>query len=264
MPRQLLAGLIAMALLGGALGCGRGGDDDRVGDPGPITTGVTGSQPTLEPPWSAGPPSGATVEGDDPADVLVVGDSLVLYSDVERMADVVSGATRHDATAVGVTGATWVTYGRPEFQTGNRLAWEYATEQEAVLTVIALATNDARLLTQYPDQYSAQEQAEVMAATVDRVLGVSRCVLLVTVAGRDDTEGMDRSATDTVNANLVAEADASGGSVRVADWEAISADHTEWFTPGDVHFTGAGYAAYRAFIGRSARDMLDDCGPPPS
>lgn len=256
MPRHVRGGLIAITLLATAVGCGGGGD--REGDPGPITTAAPGWLPTQEPPWSAGPPSGATVEGDDPADVLVVGDSLVLYSEVDRMAEVVSGITDHDATAVGVAGATWVTYGRPGFQTGNRLAWEYAEEQEAVLTVVALGTNDARLLTQFADQYSAEDQALAMAETVDRVLEVSECVVLVTVAGRDDIEGMPREATDAVNANVAAEADASGGSVRVADWATASADHPEWFTPGDVHFEAAGYEAYRAFIGRAAADALED------
>lgn len=39
-----------------------------------------------------------------------------------------------------------------------------------------------------------------------------------------------------------------GGNVRVADWNAASANHRDWFYPDGIHTKGAGSDAYAALI----------------
>jgi hypothetical protein len=123
---------------------------------------------------------------------------------------------------------------------------------ELDLTVLALGSDDARILTTDGGRKSARYTIGDYRGQLDNAVKVSlassECVLLVNVADHwsDVVSGPDLAAVNTEIAEVV---DADPARVRLADWKTHSAGKNSWFTsPGDIHHTLAGRDAYRDFI----------------
>lgn len=211
-------------------------------------------------PWVTYPATSAQAEGED-THVLVVGDSLLvgdLYS-VTGLADYVTSETRRSTYVTATPGGQWVTYGYPGQQNGAGLLWDYASFLEPRLTVVALGTNDARIMTAVPDLYGPAEHLELMRTSVARTLEHTRCVLLVKVREREVTGpfGMGLADAAAVNANIdvLASSDEQHRTF-VADWNTHAALRDDWFRPNDVHLTWAGQLGYASFIADQAEIMI--------
>jgi len=215
-------------------------------------------------PWGTGGAEVGSNSGPAPA-VVLVGDSLIAH-DLGIGSQNESNALRWwlgRGTYVSANnGASWVTYGWPGQQNGNSLVWDLAHFFGARLTIGALATNDARIMTSDPATYTQQAQYNIMANAVGQTRQYSACVMLVNVARRNGIWGVSYASAQTVDNNMVwLAAVQSGGGVYVADWDAYSAPHqAAWFLPGDVHMTAAGIAAYRDFITAQASNLISTKG----
>jgi hypothetical protein len=203
-------------------------------------------------PWETYPATSAVAEADGPY-TLVVGDSLTLgelYS-VQGLADHVQERIGRSTYVTTTPGGQWITYGWRGQQNGAGLVWEYTDFLDARLAIIALGTNDARIMSRWPHLYSQRQQLEVMNNAVREVRRTAECVLLVNVRERDvlGPGGMVAREAQNVNENMwwVAALDPEGRTF-VADWNGHAALHDDWFRAGDVHLTWGGQLEYARFI----------------
>lgn len=212
-------------------------------------------------PWQTFPAEFGSAAGSEPG-VVIVGDSLIAGIGSQQLANHMRTVTGRGQIVSAAGGAQWVTYGWPGQQAGNSLIWDYAKFVQARLTIAALATNDARIITQHPAAYDQIKQYNIMAHAVAETRKHSSCVILVNLRVRT-VSGMSSAAATTVNNNMLwlASGGYAGGRVFVADWNAHSANHPEWFLPNDVHMTPAGKLHYAAFISSQAqlRIASDGC-----
>lgn len=215
-------------------------------------------------PWTTYPATAGEAQGSDPH-LLVVGDSLTvaeLYS-VQGLAEYLTDETGRSTYVTATPGGQWVTYGFRGEQNGAGLVWEHAALLQPRLVVIALGTNDARIMTASPELYQPWQHYELVRHTVEQTLLHTRCVLLVNVREREvpGPGGMALADAAAVNDNLgwYAAASAAPGEDRrvfVADWNSHALLQRSWFEPGDVHLTWAGQVSYASFIADQAEIMI--------
>lgn len=214
-------------------------------------------------PYTTWPAENAVSHGFTPTTVIV-GDSLLTrmngggQNGVTRVASHLKDSTWRTTYASAASGASWMNYAWPGQENNNALVWALANFLDARLTIAALATNDAVLITNHSNVYNAGTQYAVMAGAADQVLAHSECFLLVNVSARA-TWTMSLAAAQAVNANMHL-LDTREPDVFVADWNAHSAGHPEWFIPGDVHMTPAGELYYLAFIRDQAKARMANNG----
>lgn len=211
------------------------------------------------PPWATYPAGQATASG-SATQMVLVGDSNIVIqgiSDVAGFVKAVSGG--RTSTVNAAVGASWVTYAWPGEQNNNPYLWHLSAYTGARMTIAALGTNDARVLTQYPSSvYNAGAQYTIMNMAVTETRKYSRCVLLVNVKARNVT-AMTAASAQVVNTNMAnLAASFPGGRVFVADWNAHA--QNSWFIPNDVHMTAAGYLHYSAFIGSRIQHHIANNG----
>lgn len=117
------------------------------------------------------------------------------------------------------------------------------------ITVLALGSNDARLITGEqtdPYGYRLSEWRDQAFIAAGSALSHSSCVVLINVANHWSLAAP--WIVDEINAGLAA-LDAASSRIHTADWNAFSAGHPEWFeNAGDIHHTPAGMTAYRDFV----------------
>lgn len=213
-------------------------------------------------PWKTFPATTANAPGANPY-LMMVGDSLTIdgsYS-VQAPANYFRGETGRSSFVSSAAGASWVTYGWPGQQAqGGSLIWDYAALLKPRITIGALATNDARIMTQHPTKYSQQQQYDTMANAVAQTRKHSSCVMLVNVRARSVT-GMSAANATKVNNNMAwLAATYAGGRVFVADWNAYSSSQPSWFKANDVHLTLAGTLKYYEFISDQAEALIAQRG----
>jgi hypothetical protein len=199
--------------------------------------------------------AGATGAG--PATV-VVGDSLI-FGMSQGMADLLtstSGRLTYVAASGGASVPNFVNTGWLDAPAwgGPKLATIEAYNQflGARITVIALGTNDVRIMAAYPAQYGRAQHAAALATAIRQARTSSTCVFLVNPA---DHSGADRSdEVAAVDQNIAA---AAAGRVFRVDWKGYSAGHEDWFAQaGDPHHSPAGRLSYVDLIHRSVRDRI--------
>jgi hypothetical protein len=212
-------------------------------------------------PWKTFPGTGANAPGPNPY-VVMVGDSLTVdanYS-VQGAANYFRAETGRASYVSGTPGASWVTYGWPGQQNNNPLVYDLADFLNARITIGALATNDARLMTQHPGSYSQQQQYNMMQSAVAKTRLHSSCVMLVNVRARS-VSGMSAANASKVNDNMAwLAATHPGGRVFVADWNAYSSSQPGWFKTNDVHLTATGTLKYFEFISNQAEALIAQRG----
>lgn len=199
----------------------------------------------------------AGAEGAAPATV-VVADSLV-FGMSQGLADLLT-STSGRYTVVAASGGASV----PNFVNtgwldaplwgGPKLATIEAYNRflGARITVIALGTNDVRIMDAYPAQYGPAQHGAALREAIRQARTSSTCVFLVNPA---DHSGPERSAeVAAVDANIVA---ASTGRVFRIDWKGYSAGHEDWFAAaGDPHHSPMGRLLYADLIHRGVRDRI--------
>jgi hypothetical protein len=202
-------------------------------------------------PWGTFPAVGAVSSNGATPMVVLVGDSLIVGPGVQPVADHFRAATGRTSYVSAAGGASFVTYAWPGQQAGNALVFDYANFFRPGVTVMALGTNDVRVMTQAPAHYNASSQKAVMAHAVQQSKLYSTCILLVNVRSRSDVPQGQFSNTHvaSVNSNMSqVAASYADGRVRVANWNSYSAGQSSWFLPADVHHTAAGQLYYVQLI----------------
>lgn len=208
-------------------------------------------------PFISYPAAQAVANGSAPAMVLV-GDSNIVIQNVADVAGFVKAVSGGRTSVVNAAvGASWVTYTWPGQQNNNPYVWHLSAYTSARMTIGALGTNDAIIMTNHPS-YTAQTQYTIMDLAVTETRKYSRCVLLVNVKARNVT-AMTAAAAQAVNTNMAnLAANFPGGRVFVADWNAVA--QNSWFINNDVHMTAAGYLHYSAFIGSRIQHHIANHG----
>lgn len=189
---------------------------------------------------------------------LVVGDSLV-FGMSQALADLLtnsSGRTTWVAASGGASIPNFINTGWLDAPLwgGPKLATieSYNRFLGARITVIALATNDVRIMAGYPSLYGRTEHATALATAIRQARTSSTCVFLVNAANHSGAASADE--VTVVDQNITAAA--TGRNFRI-DWKGYSAGHEDWFTAaGDPHHTPVGRLMYADLIHRSVHDRI--------
>lgn len=201
--------------------------------------------------------AGASAAG--PATV-VVGDSLV-FGMSQGLADLLTGSSGRLTLVAASGGASvpnfvnrgWLDnppWGGPNLATIE----DYNRFLGARITVIALGTNDVRVMAGAPDQYGRSDHAAALATAVQQARTSSVCVFLVNAADHSGPSRSDEVAA--VDQNIAAVA---GGRVFRVDWKGYSAGHEDWFAAADdPHHSTVGRLMYADLIHRSVRDRIEE------
>lgn len=202
--------------------------------------------------------TGVNSSGSTPG-VLVLGDSLIYNANVQTLADTIRFWRGTDAVVAAAGGASVAHFNSPTLihPAGLSTIAEYESFFGNVrVTVLALGSNDARIMTaeagnQYG--YSFQEYGQQLSKAIQDARAHSSCVLLVGIA---PWSLASPQIVSDVN-SLMAWVASSDWRIDFADWGSYSAGHPEWFaSPGDVHHSEAGKAAYRDYINNWLASML--------
>jgi len=215
---------------------------------------------TSKPGWGLFPgATGSNDTGGSPG-IVVVGDSLVFGVDVQTLANAIRFFRGTDSFVAAAGGASMAHFNKPTLigAAGLSTIQQYEDFFGTVrITVVALGSNDARIITGergQSDGYTLDEFAQQAELAVSSGLSHSQCVVLVNVANHWDIAAPD--IVDQINATL-AELGTGDSRVRTADWNAFSAPHPEWFaSPTDIHHSDAGKIAYRDFINNAVASAM--------
>jgi lysophospholipase L1-like esterase len=189
---------------------------------------------------------------------VVIGDDLV-FGMAQPLANLLTGTTSRVTWVAASAGASV-----PNFVNGGWLdnpSWggpnlatieEYNRFLGAKITVIALGTNDVRLMADAPSQYTRSQHAAALATAIQQAKTSSTCVFLVNPADHAGPSRSDEVAA--VDQNITA---ATGGKVFRIDWKGYSAGHEDWFAgTNDPHHSQAGRLLYADLIHRSVLDQI--------
>lgn len=189
---------------------------------------------------------------------VVIGDDLVfgMSQPLANLLTSTSGRLTWVAASVGASVPNFVNRGWLDNPTwgGSNLAMieEYNRFLGARITVIALGTNDVRLMADAPGQYGPSQHAAALATAIQQARASSVCVFLVNPADHSGPSRSDEVAA--VDQNITA---ASGGTVFRVDWKGYSAGHEDWFAgPDDPHHSQMGRLLYADLIHRSVLDRI--------
>lgn len=189
---------------------------------------------------------------------VVIGDDLVfgMAQPLANLLTSTSGRATWVAASAGASVPNFVNRGwldNPAWG-GPNLAMieEYNRFLGARITVIALGTNDVRIMADAQGQYGRSQHAAALATAIHQARTSSTCVFLVNPA---DHSGPSRSDEVTaVDQNITA---ALGGKVFRVDWKGYSTGHEDWFAgQDDPHHSPVGRLAYADLIHRSVLDQI--------
>jgi hypothetical protein len=176
---------------------------------------------------------------------------------VQSYADNVRIYSGRNSTVAAASGASWSHFTKSSLIGGAGLstASDLINFLKPRLTVIALGTNDARILQAQASQqygYKLDDFVGSVNNIVSAARATSKCVLLVNVTERPQTGPGFVAQAQLVNLVLTTKT-FDNPEVRVADWNAYSTGHPEWFKTDAGssyyhHTDSSGKAAYRQFI----------------
>lgn len=129
-------------------------------------------------------------------------------------------------------------------------------KEEAGITIIALGSNDARIMTSHPSEYGAWSYAAALIEAIKQAQTHSTCVFIVNVA--DHWTAASPANVAAVNQAIDgATAYSELNKVFKIDWASHSAGHESWFAkPGDVHHSAAGARYYADLITRGVDQRI--------
>lgn len=218
------------------------------------------THPDDKPGWGLFPGAlGANGSGSTPG-VLVLGDSLVYNADVHTLANMIRFWRGTSAVVAAAGGASFAHFNKATLIGPSGLATIQNYQdffQPLRITVLALGSNDARLITgeqSDPYGYRLAEYRDQAFIAAGSALSRSNCLVLINVANHWSLAAP--RIVNEINAGLAA-LDGANSRIRTADWNSFSAGHPEWFAhPDDIHHTEAGEAAYRDFINNAIADAM--------
>lgn len=204
--------------------------------------------------------------GDANTQTLIAGDSLTVNTfrlddawfrlHVRNNTEWPAGV-QHPVTVSGVGGISWAHYATESLLSGTAISPlpSLAAFLRPRVALVALGTNDARLIANGSGGYTQQDFQGAAAKSIDALLNVKSCVVLVNTTTHfypPSVPGYPAQAAG-VNAYLKQRVDTGGGRVRMAtrdgqDWDTLSAGHPEWFLPNDYHHSDSGINEYRSFL----------------
>ena len=192
---------------------------------------------------------------------LMIGDSLTNGVGAQAFAEFLTssnGRSTFVAASSGSSMPNWIGAGwlnDPAWGGPNLASLsEYEVFLKPAITIVALGSNDARILTASPSQYSADDNFWKVLDIVNRTRAQSRCVLLTTVA--DHWSAASSASVNAVNGNMHW-ADLNMSGVYIADWRNYSAGHADWFNgPTDIHHSNVGKLQYAAYIGNVMKLLI--------
>lgn len=185
--------------------------------------------------------------------MLVVGDSLVQFGGAQAHADTMRWITGKSTVAAAAGGASYSHWIRDNLMQGTGLSTlqGYVNFFKPRMTVIALGTNDARILNEDPN-YTATDVENSIVMAVAAARTQSKCVMLINV----HTQANFAGKVPTVNAKLSqVAARYTDNSVRVANWNG-TINGQAWYDNDNVHHNTTGQEQYRSFIANSANGAL--------
>lgn len=185
---------------------------------------------------------------------LLVGDSLTYNVGSQAFADYFkssNGRSTFVAASAGSSLPNWVNQGwldNPAWGGPNLASLaNYVAFLKPRITILALGSNDARIMTSNPGQYTSTDHFWKLLDAINKAKAQSRCVVLTTVPNRWNLTST--ASVNAVNANINW-ADNNVAGVYVADWAGYSAGHPDWFAaPGDIHHSAAGKLYYANYLG---------------
>lgn len=194
---------------------------------------------------------------------VLVGDSLIWGLPAQSMANHMASVTGRGAVVAASGGAStknfvtlgWLDdppWGGPNLTTiGN-----YNAFFKPSITVIALGSNDARIMTSNPGSYSSWSHAATLIEAINQAKTHSTCVFLVNVANHWSSASSANIAT--VNLNIDgATAYSWVNKVFKIDWASYSAGQESWFAaPGDIHHSPVGKLYYAELIARIVNEKI--------
>lgn len=219
----------------------------------PATVSATVPQtPSERPAWAlskgwSDPNVKRSISGQLPS-VLLVGDSLVWGGPSQAHADRLSSATGRVGLAVASVGASYSHWIRDYLigAVGLSPIGSYVTFLAPQITVLALGTNDARLLAEDP-KYTLTDVEASMTWAVASARTKSKCVVLVNSHTRDTKFSPMIPYVNSIASKVAAKW--TDGSVTVADWYAKINSNPGWYDPKDpVHHGATGKIRYQEFI----------------
>jgi|GEM_PF-3236561 len=195
---------------------------------------------------------------------VLVGDSLIWNISAQSLADRLSnsnGRSTWVAASAGASTKNFVTlgwldgpiWGGPDLTTIRN----YNVFLDGEITVVALGSNDARIMTSNPATYGPSEHAAALGEAIVQAKSRSTCVFLVNVANH--WELASSASVVAVNNNINRATRGTGGrKVYTIDWAAHSAGQESWFAgPRDIHHSTEGKWHYADLINRSIRDKIN-------
>lgn len=193
---------------------------------------------------------------------LVVGDSLltglagVPAASMANHLTTTNNRSSYVVSAAGSSVPSWLNSGWLSGVPGPSLARleDYVTVLKPKIVVLALGSNDSKLITNHSDDYDAVDHKAALVDAITKAKVWAKCVLLTTVA--DHWNESDTASVNAVNANI-AWADLNITKVSVADWKATSTGHPEYFDGADdIHHTPTGELVYAALIGTAVKNLV--------
>ncbi len=203
--------------------------------------------------------------------VLLVGDSLIHWSDPQAHANALRFFTGRSATVAAVAGSSYSHWMNESLIKGAGLTTipNYVNFLKPRITVFALGTNDARIMAKEQPQpladsntngYGFSDFVSSVSGAVDSALKTSKCVILINTQlgfGADTLTPMISARGGLVNAWLSQYAsNRADRRVRVGDWNWFSRQHRDWFIADGVHHTATGQDQYRSFIVTKVSEAL--------
>ena len=192
---------------------------------------------------------------------LTIGDSLI-ESYTQGLADNLRSNTSRSTYVAASAGSsmpnwlesTWLDnpqWGGPNL---SRMV-DYENFFKPRVTIIALGSNDARIITSNPSSYTSGAHLLRLVNAINIAKQTSKCVMLTTVANHWSSSA-STAAINSVNSNITWAA-ANNAGVAIADWKTVSAGHEEYFAaPNDIHHTATGKLVYANLITQTLRNMI--------
>lgn len=245
--------MVAMALGGG---CGEverpPGDAPPSGCIAPAASPARIPEDTAKPGWAIAEGVTGTNDSGTAPSTFVVGDSLLVGVDVMVMSNAIRFFHGTSTVTVAAPGASLAHFNKDSLirPSGLHSIDQYEKLFGTVrITVLALGSNDARIITSEAGQatgYTVEEFAHQVGVAVDTALAHSQCVILVNVANHWNMVTLE--IANQVN-DVIRCAATGNPRVRAVDWNSASVARPEWFaSPTDIHHSEAGKTAYRDFI----------------
>ncbi|MEZ4287364.1 MAG: SGNH/GDSL hydrolase family protein [Polyangiales bacterium] len=199
---------------------------------------------------------------DGTTDVVVMGDSLVAYAGPQTLADELLSSVDVDSIVQAAPGVSTTQFTRASsiHPIGLNTADELIDLFSPRIVIIALGTNDARILTAdagMDSGYTIDEYKASLESIVQHARNNGACVGVVSVS-EHEWEDASLDNVQLVNQTMQEVVNRYGTSkVRVFDWNTTSRNKDWFLASDDIHHNATGRQAYRRLIVDGVGSLID-------